>query len=219
MRELEGGITMKAAHTLLVALSLICIGCTTPPEIKQALIDKDQAYAENERLMQQYRELVGNITERHQQWYRYVQTRLTLNLALQWATTNPKLTDVGDAELAEDDADLLGPETITLINEIRLKNLPERKGPTGQVVFQAGMGDMNNLLQKLPELVGRVEQRIAKDSQASSTVDLTVFDQYRTNVEAVRRINAIIKQYLDIDVTLPRNEMQSIAEAVRTLRR
>ena len=210
---------MKAAHTLLVALSLICIGCTTPPEIKQALIDKDQAYAENERLMQQYRELVGNITERHQQWYRYVQTRLKLNLALQWATTNPKLTDVGDAELAEDDADLLGPETITLINEIRLKNLPERKGPTGQVVFQAGMGDMNNLLQKLPELVGRVEQRIAKDSQASSTVDLTVFDQYRTNVEAVRRINAIIKQYLDIDVTLPRNEMQSIAEAVRTLRR
>ncbi len=210
---------MKAAHTLLVALSLICIGCTTPPEIKQALIDKDQAYAENERLMQQYRELVGNITERHQQWYRYVQTRLTLNLALQWATTNPKLTDVGDAELAKDDADLLGPETITLINEIRLKNLPERKGPTGQVVFQAGMGDMNNLLQKLPELVGRVEQRIAKDSQASSTVDLTVFDQYRTNVEAVRRINAIIKQYLDIDVTLPRNEMQSIAEAVRTLRR
>jgi hypothetical protein len=210
---------MKAAHTLLVALGLICIGCTTPPEIKQALIDKDQAYAENERLMQQYRELVGNITERHQQWYRYVQTRLTLNLALQWATTNPKLTDVGDAELAEDDADLLGPETITLINEIRLKNLPERKGPTGQVVFQAGMGDMNNLLQKLPELVGRVEQRIAKDSQASSTVDLTVFDQYRTNVEAVRRINAIIKQYLDIDVTLPRNEMQSIAEAVRTLRR
>ena len=210
---------MKAAHTLLVALSLICIGCTTPPEIKQALIDKDQAYAENERLMQQYRELVGHVTERHQQWYRYVQTRLTLNLALQWATTNPKLTDVGDAELAEDDADLLGPETITLINEIRLKNLPERKGPTGQVVFQAGMGDMNNLLQKLPELVGRVEQRIAKDSQASSTVDLTVFDQYRTNVEAVRRINAIIKQYLDIDVTLPRNEMQSIAEAVRTLRR
>lgn len=210
---------MKAAHTLLAVLSLVCIGCTTPPEVKQALIDKDQAYAENERLMQQYRELVGHITERHQQWYRYVQTRLKLNLALQWATTNPKLTDVGDAELAKDDADLLGPEAMTLINEIRLKNLPERKDPAGQVVFQAGMGDMGNLLQKLPELVGRVEQRVAKDSQASSKVDLTVFDQYRTNVEAVRRINAIIKQYLDIDVTLPRNEMQSIAEAVRTLRR
>ena len=209
---------MKAAH-VLVALSLICFGCATPPEVKQALIDKDQAYAENERLMQQYRELVSNVTERHHQWYRHVQTRLKLNLALQWATTNPKVTDVPESELAKDDAELLGPEVIALINEIRLKNLPERKGPNGQVVFQAGMGDMNNLLQKLPELIGRVEQRVAKDSQASSTVDLTAFDQYRTNVEAVRRINAIIKQYLDIDVTVPRNEVQSIAEAVRTLRR
>ncbi len=67
---------MKAAHIIMVALSLVCIGCTTPPEIKQALIDKDQTYAENQRLMQQYRELVGNVTQRHQQWYRYVQTRL-----------------------------------------------------------------------------------------------------------------------------------------------
>jgi uncharacterized protein YfkK (UPF0435 family) len=81
------------------------------------------------------------------------------------------------------------------------------------------MGDMNNLLQKLPELIGRVEQRVAKDSQASSTVDLTAFDQYRTNVEALRRINAIIKQYLDIDVTLSRSEVQSVAEAARALRR
>ncbi len=169
--------------------------------------------------MQQYRELVSNVTERHQQWYRYVQTRLKLNLALQWATTNPKLTDVADPELAKDDAELLGPEVIALINEIRIKNLPERKGPSGQVIFQAGMGDMNNLLQKLPELIDRIEQRVTKDSQASSTVDLTAFDQYRTNVEAVRRVNAIIKQYLDIDVTLSRNDVQSLAEGVRTLRR
>ena len=210
---------MKAAHTIIVALSLVCIGCTTPPEVKQALIDKEQAYVENERLMQQYRELVGHVTERHQQWYRYIQTRLKLNLALQWATTNPKLTGVDDVELAKDDAELLGAEVIALINEMRLKNLPERKGPTGQIVFQAGTGDMNNLLQKLPELIGRVEQRIEKDSQASSTVDLTAFDHYRTNVQAVRRINAIIKQYLDIDVTLPRSEVQSITEAAQAPRR
>lgn len=210
---------MKAAHTIIVALSLVCIGCTTPPEVKQALIDKEQAYVENERLMQQYRELVGHVTERHQQWYRYIQTRLKLNLALQWATTNPKLTGVDDVELAKDDAELLGAEVSALINEMRLKNLPERKGPTGQIVFQAGTGDMNNLLQKLPELIGRVEQRIEKDSQASSTVDLTAFDHYRTNVQAVRRINAIIKQYLDIDVTLPRSEVQSITEAAQAPRR
>lgn len=211
---------MRSAHIFVASLSLLlCVGCATPPEVKQALIAKDQAYAESERLMQEYRELVSNVTERHQQWYRYVQTRLKLNLALQWATTNPKLTDVADPELAKDDADLLGTEIIALVNEIRLKNLPERKGPAGQVIFQAGMGDMNNLLQKLPELIGRIEQRVAKDSQASSAVDLTAFDQYRTNVEAVRRINAIIKQYLDIDVTLSRNDVQSLAEAVRTLRR
>lgn len=210
---------MKAAHILVVALGLVFTGCVTPPEVKQALIAKDQAYLESQRLMEEYRELVQNITSRHHHWYRYVQTRLKLNLALQWATTNPTLTDVGDADLANDDADLLGPDVIALINDIRLKNLPERKGPTGQVVFHAGTGEMNNLLQKLPELIGRVEQRVAKDSEASSPVDVAAFDQYRTNVEAVRRINAVVKQYLDIDVTLSRNEVQSLAEAVRTLRR
>lgn len=210
---------MKAAHILLAALSLIFTGCVTPPEVKQALIAKDQAYLESQRLMEGYRELVQQVTSRHHQWYRYVQTRLKLNLALQWVTTNPTLTDVGDADLAGDDADLLGPEVIALINDIRLKHLPERKGPTGQVVFHAGTADMNMLLRKLPELIGRVEQRVEKDSAASGTMDVAAFDQYRANVEAVRRINAIIKQYLDIDVTLSRNEVQSLTEAVRTLRR
>jgi hypothetical protein len=211
---------MKAAHaTIIVALSLVCIGCTTPPEVKEALIDNDRIYAENERLMQQYRELVGNVTQRHQYWYRYVQTRLRLNLALQWATTNPKLTDVAEAELAKDDAELLGADVVALVNEIRLKDLPERKGPSGQIVFQTGAGDMSNLLPKLPELIGRIEEQVVKDSRTSTTVDLTAFDQYRTNVEAVRKINAIIKQYLDIDVTLSRGDVQSLAESVQALRR
>ena len=210
---------MKAAHTIIVALSLVCIGCTTPPEVKQALIAKDQVYTENQRLMEQYRELVSQVTQRHQQWYRYVQTRLKLNLALQWATTNPTVTGAGEADLAKDDAELLGPEVIALINDIRLNNLPERKGPNGQLIFSAGAGDMNNLLQKLPDLVGRVERRVAKDSQVPSNVDLTAFDHYRANVEALRRINAVIKQYLDIDVTLSRDEVQSLADELRTLRR
>lgn len=192
--------------------------CTTPPEIKQALVAKDQAYAENEQLMQQYRELVANITTRHQQWYRFVQTRLKLDLALQWATTNPRRTDIPDPDLAQDDADLLGPKVIAVINEMRLKSLPERKGPNGQPVFQAGGGDMSNLIQKVPELIARVEQRVATDSQVPSAVDLTVFDKYRTNVEALRRINGIIKQYLDIDVTLSRSDTQGLADAVRQVR-
>ena len=210
---------MKVASIFIALGLLVSVGCATPPEVKQALVAKDQAYAENERLMQQYRELVGNVTARHQLWYRYVQTRLKLNLALQWATTSPKLTGVPDAELTKDDADLLGPEVIAVVNDMRLKQLPERKDHTGQTVFHAGTGDMINLVQKLPELIARIEQRVAKDSQPSSTLDLTVFDQYRTNVEALRRINGVIKQYLDIDVTLPQGDVQSLADALRTIRR
>ncbi len=207
---------------LRICTWMVCallVACTTPPEIKQALVAKDQAYAENEQLMQQYRELVGNITTRHQQWYRFVQTRLKLDLALQWATTNPRHTDVSDADLAKDDADLLGAKVMAVINEMRLKSLPERKGPNGHPVFQAGAGDMNNLIQKLPSLIAEVEQRVAADSRSPSAVDLTVFDKYRTNVEALRRINGIIKQYLDVDVTVSRSDTQGLADAVRQVRR
>jgi hypothetical protein len=200
---------------------LICASlaaCTTPPEIKQALVAKDQAYAENEQLMQQYRELVSNITTRHQQWYRFVQTRLKLDLALQWATTNPRRTDIADADIAQDDADLLGANVLAVVNRMRLSSLPERKGPNGSIVFRPGTSDMSNLIQKIPELITQVEQRVAADSQVSSAVDLTVFDKYRTNVAALRRINSIIKQYLDIDVTLNRTDTQGLAEAVRQVR-
>ena len=202
---------------LLVCLSLAA--CTTPPEVKQALAAKDQAYTDNEQLMRQYRELVSNITTRHLQWYRYVQTRLKLDLALQWATTNPRQAEVPDAALAEDDAALLGSDVMAVINSIRLKSLPERKGQNGQPVFAAGSGDMTNLVQHIPDLIARVEQRVDSDAKAPQSVDLTAFDQYRTNVEALRRINGLIKQYLDIDVTLSRSDTQSLADAVRTVRR
>lgn len=202
---------------LLIFASLAA--CSTPPEIKQALAAKDQAYTENEQLMQQYRELVTDVNSRHQQWYRYVQTRLKLDLALQWATTNPRLTDVPDTTIAEDDAGTLGADVLAVINTIRLKSLPERKGPNGQPVFLAGSGDMSNLIQQLPELIARVEQRVSADSNIPQAVDLTAFDRYRNNVEALRRINAIIKHYLDIDVTLSRSDTQSLAEGLRTVRR
>ena len=193
--------------------------CSTPPEVKQALAVKDHAYAENEQLMQQYRELVSHITTRHLQWSRYVQTRLKLDLALQWATTNPRVADVPDAAMAEDDAATLGSDVLTLINAIRLKSLPERKGPTGQPLFAAGAGDMSNLVQQLPDLIARVEQHVAAGAQVPQTVDLTAFDRYRNNVEALRRLNGLIKQYLDIDVTLSRSDTQSLADALRAVRR
>jgi hypothetical protein len=208
---------------MLRILSLLIVAssaaCATPPEIKQALLAKDQAYTENEQLMHQYRELVGHITTRHLQWYRYVQTRLKLNLALQWATTNPLLTGIPETDLAGDDADLLGPDVIALVNEVRLKALPERKGPNGQSLFRAGSGDMSHLVQQLPELITRIDRRVAADSQIPSAVDFTAFNHYRNNVEGLRRINAIIKQYLDIDVTLNRTDTQALADALREVRR
>ena len=193
--------------------------CSTPPEIKQALAAKDQAYADNEQLMQQYRELVSNVTTRHRQWYRFVQTRLKLDLALQWATTNPRVADVPDAAMAEDDAAVLGPDVLALINTIRLKSLPERKGPTGQPLFAAGSGDMSNLVQQLPDLIARVEKHVAAGAMVLQAVDLTAFDRYRNNVDALRRINGLIRQYLDIDVTMSRSETQSLADALRAVRR
>lgn len=210
---------MRMLRITGLLLCLALAACTTPPEVKQALAAKDQAYTENEQLMRQYRELVSNITTRHLQWYRYVQTRLKLDLALQWATTNPRQAEVPDAALAEDDAALLGSEVMTVINTIRLKSLPERKGQNGQPVFAAGSGDMTNLVQHIPDLIARVEQRVDSDAKVPQSVDLTAFDQYRTNVEALRRINGLIKQYLDIDVTLSRNDTQSLADALRTVRR
>ncbi len=210
---------MRMLRITGLLLCLALAACTTPPEVKQALAAKDQAYTENEQLMRQYRELVSNITTRHLQWYRYVQTRLKLDLALQWATTNPRQAEVPDAALAEDDAALLGSDVMAVINSIRLKSLPERKGQNGQPVFAAGSGDMTNLIQHIPDLIARVEQRVDSDAKAPQSVDLTAFDQYRTNVEALRRINGLIKQYLDIDVTLSRNDTQSLADALRTVRR
>jgi len=210
---------MRMLRITGLLLCLALAACSTPPEVKQALAAKDQAYTENEQLMRQYRELVSNITTRHLQWYRYVQTRLKLDLALQWATTNPRQAEVPDAALAEDDAALLGSDVMAVINTIRLKSLPERKGQNGQPVFAAGSGDMTNLVQHIPDLIARVEQRVDSDAKAPQSVDLTAFDQYRTNVEALRRINGLIKQYLDIDVTLSRSDTQSLADAVRTVRR
>ena len=205
-----------AVPLLLLALAT---GCTTPPEIKQALNAKDQAYVENQRLMSQYRQLVQNINERHRTWYRFVQTRLKLDLAVQWATTDPKVAAVPDDQLAQDDADLLGPDVVGFINKMRLQGLPERKGSGGRSVFQAGTKDMNTLLQELPELIALVGEKVEKDSGQAASADMTVFDKYQTNVQALRRINAMIKHYLEIGVKLEPGEVQSLAESISTLRR
>jgi hypothetical protein len=203
---------------VIAALFIVTMAtaCVTPPEIKQALIAKDQAYIENERLMAAYRELLRNISDRHRTWYRFVRSRLILDVAVQWATTDPKRQDVSDGELTDADAEILGPEVVSLINDIRLQSLPERTGSTGQAIFKTGTRSMETVLQQLPELVARVEQNVQKKAGAQPA-DMAAFDAYRTNIEALRRINAMIKHYLDIDVTVTPAQVQSIAEAAAVL--
>jgi hypothetical protein len=42
--------------------------------------------------------------------------------------------------MAQARIDVLGPEVMAVVNDIRLIQLPERNGPTGQPVFLAGTG-------------------------------------------------------------------------------
>jgi hypothetical protein len=210
---------MKSFCLLAWSVSfIVLLGCATPVEIKQALAAKDQAYAENIKLMEQYRDLLVSIHMRHQQWSSYVFSRLTIDLALQWATGNPTVKGVTDQELAKDDAGLLGPEIVQRINEVRLKGLPERKGPgpEDKVLFQAGHGKMEDLIAALPNLISLVEKKVMEGRVAQ--IDLAAYADYRANVGALRRINAMVKQYLDIDVTVKGEDLKQLADALKTLR-
>ena len=83
---------MKRTSIFLALGLLACIGCATPPEVKQALVAKDQAYAENARLMNIHRELLVAVDTRYWHWYRYAKKLALLNQALKWATTDPRMS-------------------------------------------------------------------------------------------------------------------------------
>ena len=221
---------MKLAP-ILVALGLLAsIGCTTPPEVKQALVAKDQAYAENARLMNIHRELLVAVDTRYWHWYRYAKKLALLNQALKWATTDPepesgksrekhvsavKLSLRNSSETDPRKADVL----IELISRVRLKDLPQRKGADGSVVFEAGHGDMNKLVQAVPELIEAINRHVESEFREESTAtDYSAFDDYRTNLAALRRINGMIKGYLDIDLTVKRDDIRELADSVNALR-
>ncbi|HSL02469.1 MAG TPA: hypothetical protein VK901_02885 [Nitrospiraceae bacterium] len=218
---------------------LVCIGCATPPEVKQALVAKDQAYAENARLMNIHRELLVAVDTRYWHWYRYAKKLALLNSGLKWATTDPevpenaveKLTKAGmPLDQAREQASLnyvsvvkletvgQNKKLLTVINRMRLEGLPERRGKDGQVVFEQGHGDMNKFVQAIPELIeeinGHVEAEFREENKAT---DYSAFDDYRTNLAALRRINGMIKRYLDIDITVKRDDIRELADSVKAL--
>lgn len=69
-------------------------------------------------------------------------------------------------------------------------------------------------MQALPDLTRTIEKKVQADYAQIVQVDSTAFEDYQKNLAALRRINAMIKRYLDIDVTAkPPQDVKEIAEA------
>lgn len=214
----------------LLLLLLIVPGCTTPPEIKQAVVAKDVAYAENARLMTIHRELLESIDTRYWYWYRYAKKLALLDQAVKWATTDPDPPSGQSREnhvslvaltlLGMKPADPAKPDLLmTAINRMRLRDLPERKGKDGAVVFEKGRSDMNTLVQGVPELIDAIQKKVETEYvEDMKAADYSAFDDYQTNLAALRRINGMIKRYLDIDVTVKHDDIEQVADSVKALR-
>jgi len=208
----------------LLSLGVVCllvVGCATPPEVKQALAAKDRAYSDNEQLMQQYRDLVASANSRYLKWHGYLKRLEMLDLAVEWATTNPEPTSgEAGAKYADIAKTVLGDKLVGLVNEIRLKKLPQRKGSDGKEVFSEGKNDsdMTRLVQRIPTLAVEIAEKADADVRSlTKQLDLSAYDDYRTNVEALRRLNAMVKRYLDIDVTVQRDDVKQLADAIKAL--
>ena len=174
-------------------------------------------------MMRQYRALVVQTNERYELWARYVRSRALLNIAIQWTTTDPvanKTSEEATKQIELENAEL-GTEVVERINRVRLKGLPPRAASDG-VVFKANeKGTMTGVIEALPGLVNAVNRRVGekmKEEKELGANALNEYDTYATNVSALQQINATIKTYLDIDVTVKQQDFNEIAEAIRGLR-
>ena len=212
---------MRLRALWLVPLLALGVGCVTPPAVKQALVSLDQGYADNTKLMNQYGELVGTVNERFDQWNRYVLYRSRLDLALRWATTDPRVpkdSNVTDDEYIEASRLVLGADVVKIVNEMRLTRLSARAKPGGDVVFVAGAQNITTLVQNIPRLVNAVTASV-DSSPLLQPLDRSAFAAYEKNVGALRKINGAVKRYLDIDVTVAPEDVKEIADAIREIQR
>ena len=85
--------------------------------------------------------------------------------------------------------------------------------------FDAGNpgNTVGKIVGRLPEVVNLVTEKVDEDYKKIVTGEMKHFDSYRTNVGALRQINATIKRYLDIDVTVTPEDISEIAGAIRQL--
>ena len=78
---------------------------------------------------------------------------------------------------------------------------------------------MNGLVQGIPELIDAIQKKVETEyTEEMKAADYSAFDDYQTNLAALRRINGMIKRYLDIDVTVKRDDVEQLAESVKALR-
>jgi len=209
---------MRTASWIALALALLMSGCATPPPVKQSVSAMDRAYADNARMMGQYRSLVVAVNERYEHWYRRVMQRGLLNLALAWITTDPAANrrDEQIARLADAAADQLGPALVQEVNRQRFAGLPVRAGSAA--TFEAGSeGNVTQAAQALPRLVRLIERRVDQQYAELAPNDLSGFDAYAKNVAALRQINASIRDYLDVDIDVEPRDVGEIAQAIRSL--
>jgi hypothetical protein len=183
-------------------------GCATPLEIKQSTAALDKGYEANIALMQQYRDTIDSINQLHHSWSRYIRSRHLLNIAIQCATLEQK----ANAEKLPSKAAVLGPEIVEWINKHRLSGL-QRQDPLAD-----GNSNVNDLVQGLPALASLIRKKVDAAIAAQEKFrDLTPFDQYAKDVALLKNANGAVKEYLDIDVTVSKDDVESIAKAIEEL--
>ena len=71
---------------------------------------------------------------------------------------------------------------------------------------------------RVPELIEVINSYVETEfREESKATDYSAFDDYRTNLAALRRINGMIKGYLDIDLTVKRDDIRELADSVKAL--
>jgi len=193
---------MNRTLALITALLALCGGCATPVEVKQATTALDAAYDDNIALMRRYRDAVDSMNQLHHSWSRYIATRNYLNMALQCATV-----DLGD-EILKKRYDRLESDLQSWVNENRLAPLPAKGG------FKAGTKTMGALVEALPALIPLVKKRAEAGITAQ---DLRAFDEYARNVAVLKASNKAVKEYLDVDVTISKDDFQGLKDAIQEL--
>ena len=209
---------MRIARWMAPALALLLSASATPPPVKQSVAAMDRAYADNARMMSQYRSLVTAVNERYELWYKHVTRRSLLNLSLAWISTDPA-ADRGDAAaaaLVDVAAGQLGPRLVHEVNGLRFAGLPARTGDSAG--FEAGAeGDVTRTASALPRLIRLINARVDEQYAALAPNDGSGFDAYAKNVAALRQINASIRDYLDVDIRVEPRDIGEIAQAIRSL--